>query len=63
MGWEIRNPSSIDLYRERTAASVPVTLRRKRCTCGKVATAKQLKQYGTCATCVRADTSTLKEAA
>jgi len=43
-----------DLYRERTAASPPVSLVRKRCACGKVVTAKQLVQYGKCGACVRA---------
>lgn len=42
-----------DLYRERTAASMPISLRRKRCACGKVITAKQLLQYGACENCVR----------
>lgn len=47
------NPSSTALYREQTAASVPMDLRRKRCACGKVVTAKQLQQYGMCDPCVR----------
>jgi hypothetical protein len=42
------------LYRAQTAALVPVTLRRKRCACTKVVTAKQLQQYGACDACVRA---------
>jgi hypothetical protein len=46
------NPSSTELYRDRTAASTPITLRRKRCACGAVVTAKQLHQYGACARCV-----------
>lgn len=45
---------STDLYRERTAASVEFSLRRKRCACNKIVTAKQLRQYGACTTCVRA---------
>lgn len=42
-----------DLYRQRTAEMTPISLRRKTCSCGKVVTAKQLTQYGKCATCVR----------
>lgn len=53
-----------DLYRERTAAMQPVSLRRKKCACGQVVTAKQLVQYGVCAACVRlAATTAQKEAA
>ena len=29
------------------------SLIRKRCTCGKATTARQLRQYGRCITCVR----------
>lgn len=29
------------------------TLTRKRCSCGKATTARQLRQYGRCITCVR----------
>lgn len=29
------------------------SLIRKRCACGKVSTARQLRQYGRCVTCVR----------
>lgn len=43
-----------DLYRERTAAMQPVSLRRKKCACSKVVTAKQLRQYGMCDPCARA---------
>jgi hypothetical protein len=46
------NPSSTELYRANTAASTPITLRRKRCACGAVTTAKQLNQYGACTKCV-----------
>jgi hypothetical protein len=65
MKWGTGNPSSTDLYRDRTAASVPpISLRRKRCDCGKVVTAKQLQQYGACGSCVRAAADNdIKEAA
>lgn len=58
MKWGTGNPSSTELYRDRTAANVPISLRRKRCACGKVLTAKQLQQYGACASCVRTTTGT-----
>jgi len=61
--WGMPSRISSDLYRERTAAEPPVTLRRKKCTCGKVVTAKQLVQYGACASCVRAAAKQVKEAA
>jgi hypothetical protein len=55
---------STELYRERTAASQPYSLRRKRCACTNVVTAKQLQQHGACDACVRAaSTSDIKEAA
>lgn len=55
---------SSELYRERTAVSVEYSLRRKRCACGKIVTAKQLQQYGACSACVRAAaTNDAKEAA
>ena len=54
---------SSDIYREQTAASRPMSLRRRRCGCGKVVTAKQLTQYGACAACVSAAASQVKEAA
>ena len=59
------NPSRIssDLYRERTAATPPVSLRRRKCACGKVVTAKQLTQYGACTTCARTAADRAKEAA
>ena len=44
--------STIAAFRDRTAASsAPIVLRRKKCECGKVVTAKQLAQYGQCAPC------------
>lgn len=46
--------SSIDKYRERTAASPPLVLRRKYCPCGKQATARQLAQYKVCVSCEKA---------
>lgn len=55
---------STELYRERTAASPPYSLRRKRCACTKVVTAKQLQQHGACNACLRvASTNDIKEAA
>lgn len=64
MTWGLSNPAAVELYRQQTAADVPVTLRRKRCACGKVVTAKQLNQYGACDACVRNHTtSQAKEAA
>jgi len=54
---------SSDLYRAETAASRPITLRRRRCTCGKVVTAKQLVQCGACNSCFRAAADQVKEAA
>jgi hypothetical protein len=56
------DPKSVALYRAQTAANVPVTLRRKRCACNKVVTAKQLKQYGACDECVRAAAAARKAA-
>jgi len=61
--WGTPSRISSDLYRERTAAMPPVSLRRRRCACGKVVTAKQLTQYGACAACVRTATNQVKEAA
>jgi len=61
--WGTPSRVSTDLYRERTAAEQPVTLRRKRCACGKSVIAKQLVQYGACVTCVRAAVNQTKEAA
>ena len=63
MKWGIANPSSTELYRDRTAASTPLSLRRKRCACGTVVTAKQLVQYGACRRCVQAAAHTTREAA
>lgn len=58
------NPYSTELYRAQTASSLPLSLNRKRCVCGKVATAKQLAQYGACDACARITAAnTQKEAA
>lgn len=43
--------STLDRFRENTATATPISLRRKRCTCGKVVTAKQLAQQGVCNAC------------
>jgi len=61
--WGTPSRISSDLYRERTAATPPVSLRRRRCACGKVVTAKQQTQYGACITCVRTAAGQVKEAA
>lgn len=61
--WGTPSRVSSDLYREQTATERPITLRRRRCACGKCLTAKQLVQYGTCVACVRAAASQVKEAA
>ena len=61
--WGTASRLGSDLYRERTAASTLISLRRRRCTCGKMITAKQLTQYGACATCVRTVADQIKEAA
>lgn len=52
-----------DLYRERTASMTFISLRRKKCACGKVVTSKQLQQYGACDPCVRAAAADQAEAA
>jgi len=61
--WGTPSRISSDLYRERTASTPPVSLRRRRYACGKVVTAKQLTQYGACTMCVRAAADLAKEAA
>ena len=61
--WGTPSRIASDLYRERTAATPPVSLRRRRCACGKVVTAKQLTQYGECATCVRTVADQARKAA
>lgn len=58
------DPASTALYRANTHASPPIVLRRKRCSCGKVVTAKQLLQQGGCNACAKSRPSRpLKEAA
>lgn len=61
--WDTKSRLSADLYRQQTAVALPLTLRRGRCACGKVVTAKQLVQYGACASCVRVAVTEVKEAA
>lgn len=61
--WGIPSRLSSELYRERTAVEPPISLRRRRCACSKVVTAKQLVQYGACASCVRAAANQTKDAA
>jgi hypothetical protein len=63
MSWGTPSRISSDLYRERTAATAPVTLRRKHCRCGTIVTAKQLAQQGACTACTRAANQPAKEAA
>ena len=53
MSWGTADPSQTALYRAQTAALVPITLIRKRCSCNRVLTAKQLRQYGACDACLR----------
>jgi hypothetical protein len=53
MTWSINNPASTDLYRANTHAHPTIVLRRKRCACGNVVSAKQLTQQGSCDTCAR----------
>jgi hypothetical protein len=48
------DPNSTAAFRATTAATPPITLRRKRCACGAVVTAKRLTQFGACAACVTA---------
>jgi hypothetical protein len=52
------DPNSTAAFRATTAATPPITLRRKRCACGVVVTAKQLTQFGGCVACVRAAANT-----
>jgi hypothetical protein len=54
MSWALAKPGNVDMYRARTAVSAPVTLRRKRCACGKVVTAKQIIHQGGCDACAHA---------
>ncbi len=63
MKWGAPSRVRTDIYREQTATERPVSLRRRRCACGKVVTAKQLVEYGACASCVRAAANQVKEAA
>lgn len=53
---------TLERFRERTASSAPVSLRRKQCACGRIVTAKQLTQHGSCNTCAQLKVQT-KEAA
>lgn len=45
--------SKIALQHFANQAAQVYSLIRKRCACGKVTTARQLRQYGRCITCVR----------
>ncbi|MCB4349755.1 hypothetical protein LA345_38835 (plasmid) [Burkholderia vietnamiensis] len=47
------HPNAIAMYREETSKSTVYTHKRRRCGCGKVATAIDLKRYGKCARCIR----------
>lgn len=53
MKFGVADPASTALYRANTHAHPPIVLRRKRCACGKVVTAKQLAQQGGCDVCAR----------
>ena len=59
MKFGIADPASIELYRANTHASAPIVLRRKRCACGRVVTAKQLAQQDGCDACARAKATDL----
>jgi len=50
----IGSANRIAKFREKTNASPPVVLRRRRCKCGLSSTTKQLAQYGKCVACVKA---------
>ncbi len=43
----------LERFRENTASTAPISLRRKQCACGKIVTAKQLVQQGSCDACAR----------
>ena len=45
--------STTDRFRDRTATMRPYVRIKKKCSCGKEAHAKQLRQYGKCVTCAR----------
>ena len=49
----ITNPAQITRHHLANQAAPAYSLIRKRCACGKVSTARQLRQYGRCITCVR----------
>lgn len=57
------SPGGLERFRENTATATPISLRRKRCTCRKVITAKQLAQQGGCNACFQAAQQPAKEAA
>lgn len=44
---------NLERFRENTATATPISLRRKRCACGKIITAKQLTQQGGCDACAK----------
>lgn len=56
------NAGTLERFRERTATSSPISLRRKQCACGKIVTAKQLVQQGGCNICFQAAQKQAKEA-
>lgn len=49
----IANPAQITRQHLANKKGPFYTLTRKRCACGKATTARQLRQYGRCITCVR----------
>lgn len=46
------HPNAVAQYREQTSKSTVYTHKRRRCGCGKVATAIDLQRYGKCAHCI-----------
>ncbi|WP_175444579.1 hypothetical protein [Janthinobacterium sp. HH104] len=49
----ITNPAQITRHHLANQSAPAFSLIRKRCACGKASTARQLRQYGRCVTCVR----------
>ena len=47
------NPAQLIRHHMANQAAPSYSLIRKRCACGKVSMARQLRQYGRCVTCIR----------
>ena len=54
----IANPAETERHHLANQAAPAFSLIRKRCTCGKARTPRQLGQYGRCVTCARQAPST-----